>query len=137
MFFCHSCSTEVAANGICPICNRSYLDNDGCWNFSTSAASYYGEIPKEKMCALIDMARQQDWLTALRTFDPGTMTAYATEPLRTAGILALNLHDKTCMALDFGCGLGPISCFLATQCKKVIAMDQTRERFVYRAPREP
>jgi len=90
--------------------------------------NYYGEIPQEKMNALIDMADTDGYRKAASVFltDPFVRTYVLDEDrARWAGLLPLGPDTRV---LDAGCGWGTNTIPIARKAGHVAAIDATLER---------
>lgn len=95
--------------------------------------AYWGEVPTERMAAIIAEARQSDWRSAIARWLPDELHNYVSHPDRAAfsDLLPLPVRARI---LEVGAGLGGISAKLARNFP-VVALEGVAERATFLALR--
>jgi len=132
-------------NFVCPICKSNLIEQqdilkcsgcEGQWRSFDGIADfsqtdfYWNQIPQEKMKRLLDISRNHDYRKGLEDIlfpetDAYTLN-YALNESRGDFRFFIPVNRESCV-LDLGCGWGAVTIALARNCKKVIALDTTKE----------
>lgn len=99
---------------------------------------YWNHLSEEEMGELLEIARTRDWRAGLdEIFRPrvdGYTYAYATDP-RRADSLALCDLSPSSLVVDVGAGWGAVTCALAEQGHRTLALDSNLETLEFLAHR--
>lgn len=135
-FMCPACGadtlTSTASEVKCNRCDAVYRIANGVPVFTERADFYWGELPRERMRALIESpgdieANVRNLIASLEAGLRGYLWQYANDPTR-AGWKLLTALPANGVALDYGCGWGSLTLSLADSMKQVVAVDLVPER---------
>jgi len=109
----------------CPDCSKRWPVKDGVPLFSNEDI-YWGEISRQQMQQIVDLARNDHWLNALDALlkpDNPRIYDYVTDSTRADWRYPMTL-DKSKTALDLGAGWGLLTSELAKVCDSVVALEK-------------
>jgi ubiquinone/menaquinone biosynthesis C-methylase UbiE len=136
---CPRCAGPIrldASSVSCPACAQSWPVADGVPTF-VRPDHYWGEVPRDEMHLLLDLARTHGWREGLeRFFDarPTARHARVIEKLRDpsvanwSGFLGL---PADAVVLDVGAGMGTMAAAFARRFRTVVALEQVEERVAF------
>ena len=120
----------------CQNCRSRFPIRDEIPVFAGDPSYYFGELPRLRMRQLHQQTKEKGWNQAfadlLEELDPTKSRSvdYYISAEARAGLKHLISLSPEWVALDFGCGWGPISLSLAESVAKVYSLDLTFERLL-------
>lgn len=130
---CQSCGAVFAIDGACPRCGARPTTEGGVYGFDDKNF-FYGAPSKTAIRNALAVREEVSPLVALDVYDHREeprrhIGRYLGDPRRVAPLACLSREAlKSAVVLDYGCGLGVFTTMLAAQCRRVCAVDATRER---------
>ncbi|MGB2961854.1 MAG: class I SAM-dependent methyltransferase [Candidatus Omnitrophota bacterium] len=131
-YICPSCDgglREEKDKLICFDCSEAWKVRDSV-PFFIKDASYWGEVPREKMKEIVENAKKGDWKDAVNAYLGKERVEYITDESRGWWQYLLPSIEKG-KVLDVGAGWGTISFSLAKAGYEVVAVDSVEERAVF------
>lgn len=113
----------------CPRCGRKYPQKGDIPSFIEDE-QYWGEIPQERMNAIIEKAEQEGWKEAVREYiypHDAKLSDYVTDETRTDFRFLLPISRES-VVLDIGSGWGALSVALARVSGLVVSLESVYER---------
>ena len=134
IFRCPECLGElvdVTHQLQCSVCKMGYPIMRGLPILARDKGFYYGEKAQPQIQSILERAAATDWRTAVQEFADVEGDTFLQEDVSSelrSGFKFLLDAFETGTVLDYGCGLGAITCGLARNFSTVLATDLTVER---------